>query len=447
LQSDFMATSPKAFLVELYREYLDDASFLRDQRRALRENPEVAWRDLEPFEERLEACLDGLVVGDELAKQVAQARANEGDPGELYAAVCLFCRREMRPLVMDLAQSLTADDLARLDAVGDALKQECPEAWFEELLHLASDRPQANAQLMLAARVAGYRRWKAAAPRLGRFLSGAPKVTVPDLLSALGRIGTPDTPPLLVGSLQDQDDHIRPEAAQALLRLREFTVVDFCLKAAPTQGWAAIPIALAGTRTAARTLLACARSATAQPEAILALGLLGDVSAVPVLIELLGKGTHPGESAQALQLITGAALLETAFVSETEEATDGGGGRTQAIRPDGKPYGSTVNRLALNPKAWQQWWSENEPRFNAELRYRSGQPCSPAVLLATIESPSSPWRIRDWAAQELRVRYGYDWPFEVEMPVKEQLTAIGAARSWVNQHGSKFSPGGFNCGG
>ena len=87
-----MATSTKAFLVELYREYLDDASFLYDQCQALREDAELSWRDLESFEERLEACLDGLMVGGQLALEVAQVRAEEGDAGELYAAACVFCR-------------------------------------------------------------------------------------------------------------------------------------------------------------------------------------------------------------------------------------------------------------------------------------------------------------------------------------------------------------------
>src|ERR1043166_1990408 len=248
-----MATSPKAFLIELYREYLDTASFLRDQTRSLREDPEVSWLDLKSFEERREACLDGLVVGGDLAVQVAQIRAQEGDPGELYSAVCLFCRLQMRSVVMDIARGLVPDNPERIDAMADALKQECPEAWFEDLIHVPAIQPQDDARLIVAAKVAGFRRWKQAAPMLGKLLHGASAVALPALLSALGRVGTLDMRSLLSEKLYHEDDQVRSTAAHSLLRLGESEVIDFCLKAVPTHAWAAVLTGLAGTRAATQT--------------------------------------------------------------------------------------------------------------------------------------------------------------------------------------------------
>jgi uncharacterized protein (TIGR02270 family) len=442
-----MATSPKAFLVELYREYLDTASFLRDQTRSLRVDPEVSWRDLESFEERLEACLDGLVVGGDLAAQVARIRAKEGDPGELYAAVCLFCRQGMRSVVMELAKELGPDAPPRIDAVADALKQEGPEAWFEELISLASKEPRNDALLLLASKVTGYRRWKPAGPMLGKLLAGASTLATSELVWALERVGAPDLRSMVLGKLHDPDEQVRVNATHALLCRGDSSVPDLCLKAAPAQRWAAIFSGLVGSRAAKTPLLACARVSSAQPEAILALGLLGDVSAVPDLIGLLAKSVHPTESAQALELMTGASLYETVFVPETEEATAEGAVPVPVMKPDGKPYGSSVKRLTLNPKAWQRWWSENEPKFSSQLRYRKGQPCSPEVVLATIESLNSPARIRHWAAEELRFRYGFDWHFELDWRVRDQLAAIETARHWVGQNGARFAPGAwYFCG-
>src|SRR4051812_46058383 len=95
-----MAASPRAFLARLYEEYLEEASFLYEQRRTLYNNPEISWKKIGEFEERLEAHIDGLVVGDKLALDVCTRRAAEGDFGELYAAACVFCRQGQRELML-----------------------------------------------------------------------------------------------------------------------------------------------------------------------------------------------------------------------------------------------------------------------------------------------------------------------------------------------------------
>ena len=441
-----MATSPQQFLFELYREYFEEASFLRDQRRALGADPEVSWRDLEPFEERLEACLDGLVVGGDLAAGVAQVRCMVGDPGELYAGVCVFCRRGMRSLVIEHAKGLVADDPARADAVADALQQECPEEWFDELTGLAAREPGADAQVMLAARLAGYRRWKPATAVFERMVGGVSPRALPCVLAALGFLGGPEARAALASQLKARDGRVSASAARALLLQRDSTVSDFCLQAAPANGWAAILTGLSGGRSATATLRACAQDPKVNPEAILALGLLGDATAATLLMGFLAQSIHPAEAAQALELITGASLYETVFIPETAEGADG---REPAplLRPDGKPYGATVKRLAQDPKPWQEWWHQHGRQFVSERRYRHGQPCSPEVILATIESPGSPMRVRRWAAEELRIRYGYDGHFEPDMPVKAQIAAISTARSWVGQNGGRFSPGAFYFGG
>ena len=293
----------------------------------------------------------------------------------------------LRSVVMGLVKGLSPDASPRIDALADALKQECPETWFEELFNLALGRPENESLLMLAARVFGYRHWKSAAPMLVALLPNAPASATPDLIWALGHMGVLQS--LLVGKLHDPDQQVRAKAAYALLCQGNSKVTDLCLRAAPAEGWAAILSGLAGGKTATKLLLTCARGSTSQREAISALGLLGDVSAVPELIELLIKGLHPIQSVQSLELITGASLYETVFVPEPGEISDNGDVAAPVIRPDGKAYGSTVNRLAQDPERWQQWWRQNEREFNPQLRYRQGQPCSPEVLLSIIESPEA----------------------------------------------------------
>ena len=100
-------TSHRACLMRLYEEYLQEASFLYEQRLTLFRNPEITWRKIGEFEERLEAHIDGLVVGDKLAIDVCKRPVTEGDFGELFAAVCVFCRQEQRDLVLAILNSST----------------------------------------------------------------------------------------------------------------------------------------------------------------------------------------------------------------------------------------------------------------------------------------------------------------------------------------------------
>ena len=430
-----MATSPKAFLIELYREYLSDASFLYDQRHALLADPEISWRDIASFDERLEACLDGLVVGGELAIEVCKDCVENGDAGETYAAVRVVCRQGLRETVLAIVGKLSLDDPERLTAVADGLKHDCPETWLKDLGAPELSGGQADAQLVIFARVAGYRRWKLAAGKLAAALPNASLAAVPDLLWAIGRTGSADMRHLLIPRLKHANEQVCRSAADGLLSLRDSSVGS--LLSAAKEPWAMLITALAGgeaeSAIAPGTMLAPDTSA----ETILALGLNGDLRAVPVLLSSLGRSKQPAACAQALDLILGPGVRETVFVPEPNAADSNGQDSSPELRPDGKPYGSTVTRLAFDPKLWQKWWDDYGANFGPNVRYRLGRVWSLDTVLATIEEPYMPSTIREWSAQEFRMHSGYDWSFDIDMPVAEQVTALSAARSWLGRNAGK----------
>ena len=94
-----MATSLRQFNIELYEEHLEEAAALYEQRLALVDDPELSWLDLDDYDERLEAHLDALVIGAELALDVCREQVASGDAGSLYAAVSVFCRQGRKDLV------------------------------------------------------------------------------------------------------------------------------------------------------------------------------------------------------------------------------------------------------------------------------------------------------------------------------------------------------------
>jgi len=62
-------------LTDIFEEHLSEASFLYEQRLGLLDDPELTWKEIGDFEERFEAHIDGLVVGEDSALEVCkQAR-------------------------------------------------------------------------------------------------------------------------------------------------------------------------------------------------------------------------------------------------------------------------------------------------------------------------------------------------------------------------------------
>jgi hypothetical protein len=90
----------------LYQEHLEEASFLYEQGLALLDDPEITWKDIGEFEERFEAHIDALVVGEDLALKVCRTQAREGDFGELHAAVRVFCRQNKGDYVAETWRDL-----------------------------------------------------------------------------------------------------------------------------------------------------------------------------------------------------------------------------------------------------------------------------------------------------------------------------------------------------
>ncbi len=116
-----MAISTRAFRVELYQEHLEEAAFLYEQRLALLRDPQISWREIGSFEDRLEAHVDGLVVGEELALEVCRTRAKEGEPGELFPIVSVLCRQRRADLMSELLAGIDFKDPGKFRLEEDGL--------------------------------------------------------------------------------------------------------------------------------------------------------------------------------------------------------------------------------------------------------------------------------------------------------------------------------------
>jgi uncharacterized protein (TIGR02270 family) len=437
------------FLIELYEEYLEEASFLYEQRRTLYLNPEITWKKIGEFEERLEAHVDGLVVGGKLALDVSKTHAAEGDFGELFAAMCVFCRQDRRDLALAALDQLDPEDDKKAGAAADALKYEIPDSWLQDFFTLLASGDPKLAPVL--ARAFGYRRLPCGPPLLSAMKRCAPPA-LPEVVWALGRIAYEPAKGPLVDYLRSEEEPIRSAAAIALARIGEPSVVLYCLDQASAHSWPLLPLGLAGGRGLLGPLTElCAKNPAA---AIVPVGILGDPHSTPLLLSYLEQEKLAPSAALALECLTGAGLCETVFVPdevnddelfepEREQLKQG----KPLDRADGRPFGSNVTRLSQSPETWTKWWQANQDRFTPGRRYRSGGPISPTRIIETLVDESTPHPIRQYCGEELAIRYQQDFGFETDMPVQRQIPRLANAASASLSGAMRFEEGAWYFGG
>jgi uncharacterized protein (TIGR02270 family) len=437
--------SDKGFLIGLYLEHLSETSFIYEQRLGLLNDPELTWKDLDDFEQRFEAHIDGLILGEDLALEICKQQAAEGDFGELHAAMRVFCRQNRLDLVLESIEALDPEEAEKLQAVADALNDELPAAWEKDFVGLLQDENQKL--VVILPKLIGYRRLAAGAELLQALQLNRVNST-PTLIWALGRLRERSARvPLFNTYLQHQDETVRSAAALALLRIGEPQTVTYCLRSARSQNWPLLSLGLGGGRSAVPVLREIAARAKTNPDCLQALGLLGDASAVDTLLTQLANPKLAESAAQALNLTTGAGIYEEVFIPEKideDELFDEEREklkRGEPLYPPGQEPGATITRLSQKPEEWHKWWATNKSRFDPKIRYRNGKPYSPVCLLENLESEKSPRQVRQLAYEELVIRYGVDFPFETDMFVAQQKQALAKYAEWIKANGSHFREG------
>jgi uncharacterized protein (TIGR02270 family) len=434
------------FRRSFFMESLEEASFLYDQRLALLDDPEITWKDLAGFEDRFEAHIDALVVGADLALEACRAQALAGDFGELHAAVRVFCRQNKGDLVAEAWRHLDPEDLERAKAICDALKHDCPDDWQESLTPIFLRNY--FKLIPVAAPVFGYRRYGAEEALL-HALNQAPDPILPDLIWALGRIGGPSAHSALIPLLNHSDQNVRKVAVESLLRFGDIEAVKQSLAYASHENWPLTAVGLGGNRYAANMLVDRVNQGTADNDCLISLGLLGDISAVSALYSSLASEDLARSAATGLYLITGAELYEEIYIPDEIDEDELFVEELEAYRKEGKvptksdrePFGETVRRLSQNPRDWKSWLLENQTRFTPNCRYRFGKSYSPASVLETLLSETSPYCTRHLAIEELKIRYGADFTIEADMPVLIQERILPHITQWVKTNEAKFQPG------
>ena len=428
-----------AFHQELYEEHLEEASFLYELRTALLHDEELSWLDLEDYDRRIEAHLDGLLGGGFHGKAICIDAAMSGYAGDLYIAIRLLCRGAEVSELFKLLKNIDSDHEKIFQAIVDGLALGCPADWFPALTAFTED--ECPDLLPVTIRVLAWRRAGTAPVFLEKHRKDIHLID--HLAWAQCRLPTSQGMYERRSQLLGGDPFAnQTDCALGLLLLGD---ADLLRQLPMTESWARIPLGVAGSRAQAHGLL---RATPVTTMGLLALGLLGDILAVEPLFQFLSDPGGAPSAARALDLITGADLREEVFIPEQaeedelfDEELEGFRAGEPVKNPNGSPAGEFVIRLSQDEQAWRQWWQANRSRFQEDMRYRNGSLYAPSCLLENLRSEKSPNLIRMLAHLEFGTRYGFGVPFELEMPIPEQKQAIQAYATWVEEHSDQFTPG------
>ena len=431
------------FQRELYEEHLEEASFLYEQRLSLVHSTELSWADLHEFDQRHDAHINGLVVGNDLALGLCLDRACSTEFGEFHAAITVCCRQRRLDLLIQIFKGTDWEDEEYQEAAHNALALACPDDWLPPLTDFSEREMRPMFPILI--RLIGWRRFSEGNDFLERRRDREEFHAA--LAWSYGRLATAHATAWLKSRQAEAEEDVWRQTSLALLRLGDPSIPEVLARRAQFEAWARLPLALCGSREDAQSLL---KITTELPDAEspLALGLLGDIAALDTLIDILNIAESAENAALALNLITGADLYEEVFVPEEidedelfddeKEKIDTG---KHWVREDGSPYGATVTRLCRDQNMWRDWWLEHGQRFQAETRYRSGKPYAPGVLIDNLTADALPNRVRELIHHELLIRYRADVPFELEMHVADQRNAIDQYKSWLHEKTEEWKDG------
>lgn len=411
--------SETGFLIGLYLEHLEEASFLYEQRISLLDDPQISWRDLEYFEGRFEAHIDALVVGEELALCTCIQQAIEGDFGEMHAAVRVLCRWNNFTLFKYIIEKGDLKDKKRVKAIGDALCHEMPVEWVDDF-NLLSKNSKSPALESILAHVLGYLRIK----RTDIIYSLLNESIDADVISkcawTLGRIGSlKDHDHLSFLFTQHSDSQIREQVGLALLRLKDESIV-YKLKDIK-EPWAYILIGISGLPQAQKTLIANAINTKIQcPENVLGIGLSGAVQGIDILLSALENKKLSESASQALFLITGVELYEESKLEEEVDTSE-----NDIYSDDNLPSPITITQLSRNTEKWKEYLEKNLKHLPQNGCVCFGAKRTEDKIASVLRSECVPKNLRRYLCELLAVMSQQENVLEFDCPVGRQKMLLG----------------------
>ena len=405
--------------------HAEESAFLWLLRKRAASAPHYKLDRLLRLDNRVEAHIDGLRVAGDGGWELVHEQLTFEEAGELFAAAVL---------------ALESRDWARINLVIDVAARlpDAARGLFSALGWVERAHLHGTVKALLDSGEPFRRRVGLIACALhrvdpGGHLDAAIEDPEPGLraraLKAAGELGRADLRAAVAAHLDDDDPACRFSAAWAAVLLGErgqALAQLFTIAADLASPWQAPALQLAPRLLTSHAAEAWFRDLNAAPVwrrlLITAIGVHGDPSSIPWLIEQMDVPEHARVAGEAFSMITGVDLAYDDLERD---------------RPEGFESGPTENPededVALDPDEdlpWPapeliaRWWQANAARFAAAQRYLCGQPVTEAHCREVLRAGFQRQRIA--AALELALMRADRPLFEWRAPAFRQQAALKA---------------------
>jgi 3-oxoacyl-[acyl-carrier-protein] synthase-1 len=397
-------------------ELVDEAAFRQEQRQyEYARAPAGAPDAIRPALTRIEGALDQLVQGlvecGRRAWDLVEAPlAAKPTPAALYVASRVLFEADRPERALRILEQHAASSSAYAEAARRGIEHARPSAARLQpcIQALIGGGPVLAA---LGLDLATHASTRVSVAQLRAVSDAVPEDDVDAAaawLDALALHGNPEAAPAIRRWQLSRHDRLRRCWAQAELCLGGAEGKAAVLARSEQDPAVILPavIAVGGARVRAFRDLASALSGS---DACLALGILGDAQAVPLLIERLGDLLTSETAAYALEILLGA----TPGATRTEPDTD----------PSAPPR--QVPCISRAPADWQKRADLVLSRHPPQTRLRAGTLASVPSTLTLLGRLHLPVRARRYLARELRGRWNVRQPPSVQALLRQQRLALG----------------------
>ena len=375
-------------LWDIMEEYVDETEFALERFEAALDDPEYNLQELaEGIEEKIHACIDGLVIGgpqvvDRLLIPAMEDAASE-EPARTTAVALALLAANRRDVVHDCLAH--ASDIVRVATARACALDLSPtmDAWLRDELRGAAEGTQ-RAAILEAIAVRGV--------KLDSLVPHLQSGEIPEVAAA-ARAAKHAEARTHLGAIQalaqQAEAEVRDAALVTALHYGSLQCWNACERlaldpSAPHPTAMELYAALGGPQQHDRLVETLALDSHRAP-AIRALGFSGNPSLVDRLLGHLQEGSDELEaklSAEAISSIAGLDLRDDQFlIEESHEETE-----NEALPPleddlDADLALDPADALPLpNPETIGPWWDETRGKLNEKQRHLAGQPWSPDAI-------------------------------------------------------------------
>lgn len=381
-----MAGPRVTVLVDILEEHAEELQFLWSRRRRMLGSPRDTLRELLDLDERLEAHLQGLLVGGEQGLALLEPGLAGDDPVPAFCAGYALLRSRTQIAARRVLDVFLAAEAGRREGLREALFHGPVELILPQLRPLVRTAPLPTA--VAVAEVLGFQnKLELKTEEMDRFLRHehpalrragwrAARLTIPRSLDAYKR------------GLNDGDPAVRREARLAAAWGRQPWLLDHCRKAVsvarPDQGDVLLLLAVLGTPEDMPLFLPLGGALDYTPAWYRALGALGN----PDGVELLLGGMQSEDP--RLSLAAGAAFTRITGFDVASE-------RRVTLPPEDGHEPDEFEKAFLDevtlpdPELAGRYWAEVKDRYGQGTRWCRGFDLSreaPKEVLAQIDLES-----------------------------------------------------------